>query len=255
MAAAPTGIVGRFAANRPILANALAAAGLVALAVSGARKADVGETIILFAANALYVVALPMALAALTPRRIFQRILFIAAVAIIGGGLIALDRGVLQGANWVPTPPSVMTVAALCFTAFLFVLSPLTGNVARLTASAPAASLLGVIGALGYFAVEPLLGRDEAAAGAGLALGLGVAVGVGVGVDFSRYFAKGASRKTAAAAAGHASLAPIAYSLLAIAALFGVQTFKTNFGAIEWRILWAAFTADCCCVRRGAFSP
>ncbi|NOX95700.1 MAG: hypothetical protein GXP04_11590, partial [Alphaproteobacteria bacterium] len=47
----------------------------------------------------------------------------------------------------------------------------------------------------------------------------------------------------AAAAAGHAALAPIMFGVLAVAALFLVQTVNVNFGAIEWRVVWAGLTA------------
>lgn len=243
MPAAPVGIVGNVAANRPLLANAIIAVGLIALAALGARQAGNIGLVASFAGAAIYVVALPMALAALQPKRPLRRILFLVLIALVAGALIAVDRGVISTPAFIIAPASALTLAAAGFAAFLFALAPLTANVARLCVVAPVASMLGVVGALGYFAFEPMIETGEGAAAAGVALGLGVATGAGVAADFSRFFAAGAERRRAAAAAGHAGLAILAYSLLAVAALFGVQTFKTNFGAVEWRVLWAGFTA------------
>ena len=243
MPAAPVGIVGEFAANRPLLGNAILGAGLIALAALGVRQAGDGGQIISFAANALYVVALPMALAALQPRRIVRRLLFALLIVLVAGVLAAADMKVFPLPEMIAVPAAPMTFAAAGLTAFLIALTPLTANVARLSVVAPFAAILGTVGALGYFAFEPMLDASEGAAAAGLALAFGASAGAGIAADFSRFFAGGAERRQATAAACHAALAIIVYSLLAVAALLGIQTFKSNFGAVEWGVLWAGCTA------------
>lgn len=254
MPAAPVGIVGNIAANRPVLANAIIAAGLIALAALGARQGGRIDVILSFAGNALYVVALPLALAALQPRKALWRVMFLILIALVAAVLVIVDRGVVSTPGFVVVPSWTMTLAGLGFAAYLFALAPLTANAARLSAAAAPAAILGVLAALGYFAFEPALGAAEGAAAAGVALGLGVAVGAGVGADFSRSFAAGARRRRAAAAAGHAGLAILAFSLLTTAALFGVQTFKTNFGAVEWNVLWAGVTATAAATTAALFA-
>jgi len=240
---APVGMVGQFAVNRPLLANAVIIAGLLALAASGAREAGGLEPILEFSANALFVVAAPLAIAGWQPRRAWRRLCYIVIVVLAAGALIAADLGLATAWSAEFAPPAALSAAALGHTLFLIALTPLTQNVARLAIAAPVAATLGVAGALGYFALEPVLAASEAAAGAGLALGLGAAVGASVSADFARYFADGARRRQAAAAAGHAGLAIVAFSVMSVAALFSVQTFKTNFGAVDWRVFWAGFTA------------
>lgn len=243
MALAPVGFFGKVAASRPVLVNGLFAIGLMALAVSGANARGGGATMIIFGANALYVVAAPLAVAAFQPRKRHWRLFYGLVVAAALGVLVFADlRPAPRWAVFSP-PPAALTFAAAGFAAFLIALSPIVGNVARLASAAPVAAMLGAVGGLGYAALELRIDAAESAVAAGLALALGIAVGTGVGADFGDFFARGESRSRAAAAAGHASTALGLFSMLTVAALFCVQTFETNFGAVEWRVLWAAFAA------------
>ena len=238
-------IVGGIAANRPILAVSLLAAGLTALSVLGVRHAEPGSAalIIEYIFNAVYIVALPMGLAALRPQRLVWRVLFFVLIAIVSAALVIADMQSYSLAGVVAAPPAGLTFAALGFTAFLFALSPMASNVARLAAAGPFAAVLGVAGAAGYLALEGIWGRQEGAAAAAIALVLGAGAGVAVSADYAKFFSAGATHRRAAIAASHASIASAAFSLLAVAALFGVQTFKANFGAVEWRVLWAGVAA------------
>jgi hypothetical protein len=76
LALAPVGFFGKVAASRPVLVNGLFAIGLMALAVSGANARGGGATMIIFGANALYVVAAPLAVAAFQPRKRHWRLFY-----------------------------------------------------------------------------------------------------------------------------------------------------------------------------------
>ena len=79
-----------------------------------------------------------------------------------------------------------------------------------------------------------------------VAVGMAAALAIGVSIvsEFSTLFAAGHARNKAAAVAGHSAVAITAFSILAVASLFAVQTFNANFGAVEWRVLWAAVTVS-----------
>ncbi|VAW06400.1 hypothetical protein MNBD_ALPHA05-304 [hydrothermal vent metagenome] len=244
----PAGIVGNVAANRPILSVCVILAGLIALGVVGVRQLSAPAAALIgsYAATALYVVALPMALAALRPRRRFGRFFFYLIISILAAVMIAVDAGRLAlpaFAASLPLPSVTLTVAALGLFGFFSVLAPLGFNVARHSVAAAFAAIIGAVGGAGYLAIEELWGAEQGAIAIALALTLGVGVGVSVGADFAKFFAAGAPKRKAAAAAGHSAVAIMAFSLLVVAAFFGVQTFDSNFGAIDWRVVWAGITA------------
>jgi len=241
----PAGIVGNIAANRPVLALSVMTTGLIALGVAGARQigGEQASLIFTYAATALFVVALPMALAALQPRGSFRKFSFFFGVAVVAGVLVAADLGHIAFPAPLEAPPKMLTLSALALFAFLAVLAPLGFNVARLSVAASFAAIIGAVGGAGYLAVEQLWGLEEGAVAIALALALGVGTGVNVGADFAKFFAGGAAQRRAAAAAGHSAVAIAVFSLLVVAAFFGVQTFDANFGAVEWRIVWAGITA------------
>ncbi|MHA7872523.1 MAG: hypothetical protein ACX939_09260, partial [Hyphococcus sp.] len=241
---APAGIVGAFIADRPLLSVIVFAVGLTALAVVGVRGSGGAGGLITsaFIINALAAVALPVALAAISPRQPRWRSAFLLLLLIVFAGLVAVARGdVLSGLA--ARPPLWLVLASGGFTVFLLALAPMTSGVMRLGVLSPLAAILGVGGAAGHLAAESLLASPEGAAIAAIALAAGASVGIGVGADFSRYFAQGFSRRRAAAAAGHAALAPIMFTMIAMLAMFAIQTVNTNFGAVEWRIVWPGLTA------------
>ncbi len=244
----PAGIVGNVAASRPILSVCVMLAGLIALGVAGARQlsAEPAALIGSYAATALYVVALPMALAAMQPRRQFFKFCFYILISTFAAAMIAVDIGRLSlpaFAASLPPPPAVLTLSALGLFAFFSVLAPLGFNVARHCVVSAFAAIIGAVGGAGYLAIEELWGSAQGAVAIALALTLGVGAGVSVGADFAKFFAAGAPKRRAAAAAGHSAVAITAFSLLVVAAFFGVQSFDANFGAVEWRVVWAGITA------------
>ncbi len=245
MSEAPAGIVGNFVANRPVLSISVFSIGLTALAVVGLRQAGgVGAwTASSFMINALVAIALPVALAAMEPRSTSGRIIFLVLIILVSSVLIAAAFSDAFFLSAVPAPPFWLTATAAGFTLYLYALTPMTGGVVRLGVLAPLAAILGVGGAAGHFAVESMLLTAEGAGAAALALATGASTGAGVSADFSRFFAKGFSRRRSAAAAGHAAVAPIMFTVLAVAILFAVQSINVNFGAIEWRIIWPGLTA------------
>ena len=244
MSEAPAGIIGKFVANRPVLSISIFAIGLTALSVVGLRQADAGAFVASsFMINALVAIALPVALAAMEPRSRLGKVAFLVLIILVGGVLVAASVSDWRFLSAMPAPPLWLTLTATGFTLYLVALAPMTGSITRLGVLAPLAAILGVGGATGYFAVESMLMTAEGAGAAALALAAGASIGAGVSADFSRYFARGFSRRRAAAAAGHAAVAPIMFTVLAVAILFGVQTINTNFGAIEWRIIWPGLTA------------
>lgn len=240
----PVGIIGAFAAERPTLAVSIIFAGMFALAVVGGRQLDPGAAgdILSYVSMALYVLAAPIALIAAQPRRAVARVLFLV--------LVTLGAVALAAASWksaaptLPIPDASITLSAFAVFAFLAILSPLGFNVARLGVAAAPAATLGAGGGAGYLALSSLWGSQQGAVAVALALALGMGVGVSVSANFTNYFTEGANRRRAAAAAGHGAVAISAYSLIVTAAYFIVQTFDSNFGAVDWRIVWAGVTAS-----------
>ncbi|GEM_PF-1631894 len=244
MSGAPAGIVGKIAAHRPVLAMSILSAGLISLCAAGLRRAEPGVAglILEYVVNALYVIALPMTLVAMRPRQPLRRVILFAVIFAIGGVLVAADAGRVASLTGVSAPPYTLTLAAMGLTAFLLALAPITANTARLSAAAPLAAVLGVAGGAGYLTLEAVWGTKEGALAVSLALALGAGTGVSVGADFARFFSAGEPHKHACAAAGHSAVATAAFSLLAVAAFFGVQTFNANFGSVQWNVLWAGVT-------------
>ena len=244
MREAPVGLVGAFAANRPYLSLGLIAPALIALAVVGARQAGAGAgaAIADLAAVAAGVLIAPMMLASATPQQGVARYLFIALVVLAAAALVALDAGWIVAPGAALTPPTALTLAAFGLYVFLVALAPLAQNVTRLSLPASFAAVLGVAGAAGYLAMEGMLGGADGAIAAAFGLALGVGVGVNIAADFAKFFAAGENRKRAAAAAGHGAVALSVFYLLASSSFFALHSFETNFGAVDWAIVWAGIT-------------
>lgn len=243
MPGAPTGFLGKLSAERPLLVTSVLALGIAALCILGARhsaSSASAATIGKFLAAAAAIVCAPLAIAALTPEKPAFRALFLAAVAVLGAGLLAMAFGTFHplGADF--APPRAAAGAGVGLFVFLASLSPLTRSTLRLGFAGPAAAVFGVAGGVGYFALENLLLSPFSGAAATIALMGGVCVGAGVGADFAQHFARGLAPKDAAAAAGHAAVAPAAFSVLAAASYMTVVSFKANFGAVDWHVLGAA---------------
>jgi len=242
---APTGFLGKLAAERPFLATAVLALGMTSLSIVGIRRsADpaAGAVVAAFIFNAVYVIAAPMVLAAMAPQKKMARCLYFILVILVAAGLVALGEGRFASVMFFTPPPVALTLTAAGLFCFLLALSPLLSTVLKLGVAAPFAAILGTAAAAGYLALDGML-IPAAAAGLAVALAIGVTVGADVSAEFSKLFAQGAAHKTAAAAAGHAAVAPAAFSVLATGALLSVQTIHTNFGAIEWPALWGAAAA------------
>lgn len=240
---APAGLVGAFAANRPYLSIGVLAPGLIALAVGGARQTgeDTGAVIASFASLSGLALVAPMALAAVSPRDGFQRLLFFILSAVLVAMLYAADAGWVNNPFGL-APPRHLLLAGFGLFSFLLALSPLSHNISRLGVLTPFAALLGAAGACGYLAMEGLLTGPEGAMATALGLTLGVGAGVNVAADFAKIFAAGAGRKRAAAAAGHGAVAPSAFALMIIAIFFTLHSFTVNFGAVDWGVVWAGVT-------------
>ena len=245
MTQAPVGHVGKFVANRPVLSISVFSIGLTALAVVGSRNAGGDGTLLAstFIMNALIAVAFPMALVAVEPRGSIARSIFFVLIVIGAGIFSAASLQVIPGLSGILAPPLWLTMTSMGLMIYFFAMSPMLTNIVKLGALAPFAAVLGVAGAAGHLAVEAMLMLPEGAAAASIALTVGASIGAGVSADFSRFFARGFSKKRAAAAAGHAGIAPLVFSLMAVTALFLVLTVNSNFGAVEWRIVWAGLTA------------
>ena len=224
-----------------MLATVILALGLTALTVVGVRRSALIENADLISrliAISLYVFAAPIALAAATPRKPLNKALFFALVVLVAGVLAIAPLGGLSLPAFISPPPMMMSVAAIGFFAFLTALAPFVHSAVRLGAIAAVAGILGAVGGAGYLALEGLLSVQTAATMIALALAVGGTVGLNVAADFSKFFAKGATQQQAAAAACHAAIAPTVFAVLAVVAMFAVQTLNTNFGAVEWVVLW-----------------
>lgn len=234
----PSGFLGKLAAERPLLATGVLAIGLTALCVLGvAESADPmsADVILRFFISAAAVTGAPIMLAGLAPSKPAARTFYLAFAAVPIAALFALA----YGAASIPlhlTPPRLLVDAGVGLFVYLAALAPITRGALRLGLLAPLAAMLGAAGGVGYFALENILDTSLLGASVAIALAAGVCAGVGIGADFAHYFARGMAPKQAAAAAGHAAIAPAAFSILAAAAFAAVTTFKLNFGAVDWRI-------------------
>lgn len=240
MRQAPVGIVGAFAANRPYLSIGILISGLVAMAVIAARQAGAGEIISGFIINAALMLALPMTLASVLPRKKTQRLIYVAIVLVL---FVAAIAGAMRTDGVSLFLPSIQTLlVGLALFIYLSALSPLSLNVSRLGILTPFAAILGAGGACGYLALHDLLGTTYGSMAAGVALAMGVGTGINVAADFTTLFAAGEARKHAAAAAGHRAVAPTVFSLLAIASFMAIYSHGENFGAIDPGVVWAGIT-------------
>ncbi|MEM8936964.1 MAG: hypothetical protein AAGC77_11210, partial [Pseudomonadota bacterium] len=98
-------------------------------------------------------------------------------------------------------------------------------------------------GGLGYLALQAGGQMPQAALVFAMAMGFSASVGFGVAADFARYFALGHSHLHATAAAGHAAIAPGAFAILTGVAYFAVNSFNTNYNAVDWSALWVGFAS------------
>lgn len=238
MPGAPSGLLGRLPAERPVLVTGLLALGLAAFSMLGVRDgAGAGnvDLTIRVVLSVLGIVGAPLALAAAMPKHKAGRIFFLLLTVLVGGGLGAFSFGVFG------QPPVILSPAsagvAVGFFLFLITLSPIIRNALRLGVLAPFAALLGVAGGIGFLDVQDVVAIPFNAAAIAVGLAGGLCVGIGIGADFAHYFAKGVAPRAAAAAAGHAALAPAAFYVLVAAAYALTVTLQTNFGAVDWGIL------------------
>lgn len=246
MPGAQSGFVGKLAAERPMLATGVLALGVVSLCILGLRQGSdpaSGGLIARFILTAAGVVCAPMALAALAPHRPLHRIIFLVLTTAGCAALLAAAFGEAGGALAGFSPPRGPAASAVALFAFLIALAPLTRHALRLGVAGPLAALPGVAGGAGYFAMENLLSSPFAASAAAIALAGGAAVGAGVGADFAQFFARGLNPRAAAAAAGHAAVAPASFTVLAVASYVVVVSLKTNYGAVDWQGLAGACAA------------
>lgn len=223
------------------------ALGMTALCVVGLRQSPAGanaDLVISFISNALYVVGAPLVLVAITPRRVLNKSLFLVLTLIVAVALAAAAHQSLILPFFQAPPPFILTLSAFGLFAFLTALAPFMRGVVRLGVLAPLAGILGAAGGAGYLALEGLLSLPAAAIAITLALTVGATTGLNVAADFAKHFAKGATGQDAAAAACHGAIAPTVFAILAVAAMFVVETLNANFGAVQWNVLWAGVSVS-----------
>ncbi len=244
MPGAPTGLLGKLSAERPVLAVGVLVLSSVVLCILGVRESALAQTndiVSHLAIAGLAVLCLPMTLAALAPERLAPRILFMAVTIIVGAGLMAIAFGAFDVA-WVSISP-LLSGSAFGLFLFSIALAPLTRNAIRLGVLGPLATLVGVVGAIGYFALQGVLGSPFSASIIAIALAGGVSVGAGIGADFAQYFAKGMDARSAASAAGHGGVAPSVFTIFAGTIFAGLVSFHANFGMADAQIIVSAFVA------------
>ncbi|WP_425409380.1 hypothetical protein [Hyphococcus sp.] len=234
MPGAPTGLLGKLSAERPILVTGVLLLGALVLCLVGLREADSAESYsvlsnLVFAG--LFVLCAPIMLAAFAPERPILRFAFLCVTIIAGAGLSAAALGAFEipGVYFAP----LIALSGFGLFMFLIVLAPLTRNAVRLGVAAPFAALIGAVGGLGVFAIQDILTSPLSAASVAIALAGGVTIGAGIGADFAQYFAKGMTPRKAAAAAGHGGVAPAAFCVLVAAAYAALTSFHANFGRIN----------------------
>lgn len=241
MPGAPTGFLGRLSAERPVLTTGVLVLAAAVLCILGVRQAGVAESGVVISNlvfAVLFVLCAPMALAAIAPIRPLLRGVFLAVTVAVGAALTAAAFGLFNIPGVFFSP--LITLTGFGLFLYLIALGPVTRNAVRLGVLAPVATVIGVVGGLGYFAMQASLGSSLSAASAAIALTGGVTVGAGVGADFAKYFARGMTPRDAAAAAGHGGVAPAAFAVLAAAIHAGIVTFHANFGQVDAASVFAA---------------
>ncbi|WP_411817759.1 hypothetical protein [Hyphococcus sp. DH-69] len=235
MSGAPSGFFGKLSAERPILLGGVVGLGLVVLAVMGMRHqgdaAGVDLLLLRNAMSALIAIFVPLALAALTPRKPILQGTYVAVVVIAGGLLSAYAMGAF-GAPIEFLQPLIFA-AGLGLFVFLSALMPILRNLLRLGFVGPLASIVGIIGAIGFLALVDLLQVSFAAPLLTLYLVGGLCVGMSVAAEFAQLFAKGYSARGAAGAAGHAALAPGSFCILSTLAYGIVMSLELNLGELD----------------------
>ncbi|WDI31656.1 hypothetical protein PUV54_00450 [Hyphococcus flavus] len=247
MPGAPSGLIGKLSANRPVLATTVLALAALMLCVLGVRHSSIagaGDIVGRFLIGGIVLICAPLALAGFAPQKRFIGALFLTVMLAVGVMLTVDAVGMVSIA---PLPlPRVVVLGGVCFFFYLAVLSPLIRNALRLGVIAPLAALIGVAGGAGYLGFQGSLETPFNASILAIAFSAGVTVGLGVGADFAVNFARGAPSKSAAAAAGHAALAPSVFSAIAAAIFAGIVSFHANFGIAEAQVVFSAIAVTLC---------
>jgi hypothetical protein len=234
------GLIGAFAAGRPALTICVYAAAAAALAAAGFRDAppSFGDAALSFFSALAICVIMPAALAAMSPRNIWLRIVY-AGFAL--AAFLAIRRVLLQS-GLASLAPFNVSLGLIVGGAAAFALSlggPGASAALRLGLVGAFAALLGVGGALGFVALE-IVRRDAPEAGPSLAFTAAAALGAAspLAAGYAQRFAEGGSGATAAAYAARdgAALALfaacIAASMAASDALFAREpAFWPSFNA------------------------
>ncbi|MEM9707029.1 MAG: hypothetical protein AAF850_13240 [Pseudomonadota bacterium] len=216
--------IGAIAADRPLLTATIAGLGLTALSVMGFAPDVPGKpssaNIAIFALHCLLALAAPIAAAVAAPAVLRGRIGYAAVLAAVIVAVVWYAPSAAPD-NFVGYAPSLTTgIAAAGIAAGLIVLRPFFGVIPGLALVAPAAGLLGAVGAGGMLALRgadglPLLGAVTATSAA-----LATLIGIGVVTEFARRYASGASSHDAASEAGGAMFAPTINACLLSAGAF-----------------------------------
>lgn len=227
------GVLGEFAAGRPVLTTCVLAFGLMALAATGYRNAPaffVPVSYSFLAALGVMVVV-PAAIASLAPRNFWLRLFYSSVTA----GLILATRRVAIQSGYEPASFrfDIALAGAAAATLALALGAPLWRGSLRLALVGLFAVILGATGGLSVIAIAAE--RTSAVHAAGAALGLAAAVcaafSVHLASGYSSAFALGASGADAAGRAAHAVAAPALFALALGAVALGLGAFLVDASA------------------------
>ena len=232
MAYPPSGIIGNFVAQRPVLSNSILGAGFVALFVAGGRALGGFTEILKYLGWILYAFAIPALIASAAPRPLLLRVAYGVGITLVA--LLLMAAAQWPGQSPAPAPPLLMTGTALGVVLYLLSVAPLSSNVIRLGRAAPFAAFFGAAAGAGALAVAGDLAADDAGLILALGLAIGTSAGASIAADFAKLFAKGAPKMRAVAAAGHGAVAPSAHTLMTVLVFFSLYSWTQNFGAIDW---------------------
>jgi hypothetical protein len=215
------GLVGRLAADRPLIVTLVLAFGVTAIAALSSSDQATGSAarrlIFSFITVCGTMTAAPLLLASFAPARLSRRALYSAGLA-----LLAIGAFVMQpNAAWLDVSASPGAAGAAAGASVALVLAaPFLGAIARSGYVAAIAALLGAAGGAGLVGLQgapALIGPV-----ASVALTLGAIAGLAVIADFGALFARGSDRRDAAGAAAQYGTGPALYMAIAAGAAFAI---------------------------------
>jgi len=239
------GVVGGLAADRPLLTSLVIAFGVTALAVMGLAE---GPASIHAATTAnlsayLAIVAAPVFITSLGPKKFLRQMAFLAGVAAVLVVIAIAARRAPAMAALLPLELTPVLISVFFVSAFLVLMAPAFSGAVRQFGVSILAAILGSVGGLGFAAwgfsrLSPLQAAPFDAGALTLVVamttlgaGLAVVLAVLLSGEIAQAFARGGDNRIAAGAAARQTGAPAFFGVSIAAGVFVIYTLIG--GAVE----------------------